>query len=156
MFITMSTVQIKKIYRSSTDKIIAGVAGGLGQYFNLDATIIRGIFALLTLMGGSGILVYLILWIIIPSSPESRHQAHAMESDSIDQETETKPPLLNETKRKWLRLVGGIIIIIFGLASFLNQIMPLPWWRWRFFWPLILIIIGVLVIIKGWRFLLRP
>ncbi len=60
----------KKLYRSNTDKMIAGVCGGLGTYFNVDPTLIRLIFALLVVFGvGSGILLYIILAIIMPLEP---------------------------------------------------------------------------------------
>lgn len=56
--------------RSSTDKKIAGVCGGLAEYFDLDATIIRVVWLLAVLFAGTGILVYLILWIVVPLAPE--------------------------------------------------------------------------------------
>jgi len=56
----------KKLYRSAKDKMIGGVAGGLGEYFNVDPTLIRLLFVLVCLLGGSGIIAYLILWIIVP------------------------------------------------------------------------------------------
>jgi phage shock protein C len=60
----------KKLYRSNSDKMIAGVCGGLGQYFGVDPTLIRLIFALLVLFGvGSGIILYIILAIVMPLEP---------------------------------------------------------------------------------------
>lgn len=60
----------KKLYRSNSDKMIAGVCGGLGQYFGIDPTLIRLIFALLVVFGvGSGILLYIILAIVVPLEP---------------------------------------------------------------------------------------
>ena len=61
---------MKKLYRSRTDKKIAGVCGGLAEYFNVDATVIRIIFIVLLLHGGfPGLLPYLILWIFVPLKP---------------------------------------------------------------------------------------
>ncbi len=61
---------MKKLYRSSTDRKIAGVCGGLGEYFNVDPTIIRVIFFILLLPGWlPGFLPYVILWIVIPVQP---------------------------------------------------------------------------------------
>lgn len=59
-------MQSKKLKRSRSETMIAGVCGGLGDYFGMDPTIIRLIFVLLALLGGHGILIYLILWIIMP------------------------------------------------------------------------------------------
>jgi phage shock protein C len=59
----------KKLYRSRTNYMLAGICGGLGEYFNVDATLIRLAFAFATVIGGAGILFYLIAWIIIPLRP---------------------------------------------------------------------------------------
>ena len=56
-----------RLYRSTTNKVLAGVCGGLGEYFNVDPTLIRVGFVLLALPGGlPGIIPYLILWIVVP------------------------------------------------------------------------------------------
>jgi len=51
----------KKLYRSKTDVMIAGICGGIAEYFNVDSSLIRIVFVLLLLSGGSGILIYFIL-----------------------------------------------------------------------------------------------
>jgi phage shock protein C len=61
----------RKLYRSKTDRKLAGVCGGLAQYFNLDATLIRVLFVLLAVLGGSGLVLYLAMWIIVPNEPQS-------------------------------------------------------------------------------------
>ncbi len=55
----------KRLYRSKDDKVIAGVCGGIGQYFEIDPVIIRLIWAIFAI-AGVGILAYIIAWIIIP------------------------------------------------------------------------------------------
>ena len=63
---------MKKLYRSSQDKKIAGVCGGIGAYFSLDPTIIRVLFVMLLLPGGlPGLLPYAVLWIVVPIKTES-------------------------------------------------------------------------------------
>ena len=59
----------KKLYRSTDDKKIAGVCGGLGEYFDIDPTIIRLIWASLVLAVGTGIIAYILAWIIVPVMP---------------------------------------------------------------------------------------
>lgn len=56
----------KKLYRSNRDRMIAGVCGGLAEYFNIDPTIMRLGFAGLLLVGGSALVVYLVIWMIVP------------------------------------------------------------------------------------------
>lgn len=59
--------EYKKIYRSSRNRIIAGVCGGLAEYLNIDPTIVRVLWVLFMGIGGSGILAYIICALIIPS-----------------------------------------------------------------------------------------
>ena len=61
----------KKLYRSRTERWFAGVCGGLGNYFGVDPTLVRVIFVILSLTFGSGLLIYLVLWLIIPNEPEA-------------------------------------------------------------------------------------
>lgn len=61
----------KRLYRSRTERWLAGVCGGLGQYFGIDATLVRVLFVIFALTFGSGFLIYLVLWIIIPNEPET-------------------------------------------------------------------------------------
>ncbi|WP_419420204.1 PspC domain-containing protein [Legionella sp. D16C41] len=59
----------KKLYRSRTEKKIAGVCGGLAAYFNMDPLWIRLLFVLFFLVGGSAFLLYIILWLLVPLEP---------------------------------------------------------------------------------------
>jgi phage shock protein C len=63
--------QTRKLYRSRTDRKLAGVCGGLAQYFNLDATLMRVLFVVLAVLGGSGLVLYLAMWIIVPNEPQA-------------------------------------------------------------------------------------
>ncbi len=56
----------KRLTRSRTDRRIGGVCGGLGKYFEVDPTLIRLAFALTFVFAGTGLLLYLILWIVLP------------------------------------------------------------------------------------------
>ena len=58
----------RKLYRSQTQRMIAGVCGGLAEYFNVDATLMRVVFVLLAVFGGSGIVIYIVMWIIVPDA----------------------------------------------------------------------------------------
>jgi phage shock protein C len=59
----------RKLYRSKANRQLAGVCGGLAQYFNLDATLVRVLFVLLAVLGGSGLVLYVAMWIIVPKEP---------------------------------------------------------------------------------------
>jgi phage shock protein C len=66
----MNKSEPKKLYRSTDNKVIAGVCGGIGKYFDIDPVIPRIVFVLLLLPGGlPGFIPYVLLWIIVPKEP---------------------------------------------------------------------------------------
>ena len=74
--------ETRRLTRSTTDRKIAGVCGGLAEYFNVDATLVRVIWAILTIIPGCivlGILAYLVAWFIMPDSPAT----HAVATPSV-------------------------------------------------------------------------
>lgn len=58
----------KRLCRSSSQRMLAGVCGGIAEYYSWDPTIVRVAWIILTLLGGSGILLYLILWLVMPEA----------------------------------------------------------------------------------------
>src|SRR5512141_1796426 len=69
---TLHTPMVKRLERSSDAKILAGVSGGLGRYFDLSPAVFRLGFVVLTLLGGAGILVYITAVLVIPKEGEDR------------------------------------------------------------------------------------
>jgi len=59
----------KKLYRSEKDHMIAGVCGGIAEYFDVDSTLVRLLTGLSVILGGAGVVAYIIAWIIIPKNP---------------------------------------------------------------------------------------
>lgn len=65
------TEAVKRLYRSRSEKVIAGVCGGFAKYLNVDPIIPRLVLVALFLGVGAGLLIYLICWIVIPLEPEA-------------------------------------------------------------------------------------
>ena len=61
----------KKLYRSRADRKLAGVCGGIGEYFGVDPVLIRLLWIFFTLAGGGGLLAYIIAWLVVPEAPEA-------------------------------------------------------------------------------------
>jgi len=61
--------EARKLYRSTSDRMLAGVAGGLGEYIGVDPTVVRLLFAFSTLWGGLGLFVYIVMMMIVPEAP---------------------------------------------------------------------------------------
>lgn len=85
---------MKKLYRSREDKMLAGVCGGIAEYFNMDSTIVRILMVLISLGGGTGILIYIALAIIMPERPYGRIDEPRKTADDFEREyreyTETR------------------------------------------------------------------
>lgn len=84
----------KKLCKSATDKIISGVCGGLGEYFGINSTLIRLGFAVFCAAGGSGILLYIVAAIIMPSefrvAREEKTEFQDMKASAVDADYEVK------------------------------------------------------------------
>ncbi len=65
----------KRLYRDASDKMVGGVCSGLANFFGIDPTVVRLAFVLLTLLGGHGVLIYLVLWLIVPLAPQAAAEA---------------------------------------------------------------------------------
>ncbi len=152
-----------KLYRSTTDKMLGGVAGGLAEYFNIDATIVRVLFIVVTLLGGGGILAYIILWIVVPEKPyqipkmpdsgsgDENKDKNNLKSESNEQEspsgnfTMNSAALESEKPAKSIRL--AVILIALGGLILADNFFP----RFDFvdYWPAILIAIGISLLLKA-------
>jgi phage shock protein C len=139
----------KVLRRSNSDKMIAGVAGGLAEYFGIDASIVRVIFVLVTLLGGSGVLAYLILWLILPKGSKS----------AMGEEIEENVEEIKDKAREWVaevkdggkegknKKVIGVILLVLGVIFLMQN---LGWWffDWSRMWPVFLIVLGLVVLIR--------
>src|SRR5687768_2022241 len=76
----------RKLVRSTTDRKIAGIAGGMAQYFNIDPTVMRILWLLVALPGGLSIVVYFVLWLVIPEESAVESQEGASGAIAIAEE----------------------------------------------------------------------
>ncbi len=99
-----NTIMSKKLYRLEEDKIIGGVCSGLAEYLDIDSSIVRIAFLLIFFFGGSGLLIYFIMWIIIPAKPSSDVSSEKVVPTSakkIEKKVETETPKTkNKDKKK--------------------------------------------------------
>ncbi len=140
---------MKHLYRSSTHRVIGGVAGGIGEYLDVDPVLVRILFVVAFLAGGVGIVAYIIAWIIIPEQP--RENAMSMPPDPQQSNIPPQPqqaPKYEEGHRRG-SVVGGLILLVLGLL-FLGQNF-LPDFNFGDWWPLILVAIGAGLLYKAVR-----
>lgn len=122
---------MNKLYRSRDSSIIAGVCGGMGEYFNIDPVIVRIIFILMMLPYGIGLLIYIFCWITVPLRPDT------MEVEQVE-------TIDRKQMRKYL---PGLVLILVGLIFLLSRLWD--WISFAFLWPLALIILGAYLIYRS-------
>ncbi len=148
----------KQLHRSATNQVIAGICGGIGEYFDIDPTLVRIVFVILGFLSGSGLFLYLILWIIIPGPTTIATDSQTIMQENIQEMGQKIEGFAEKIEDKvsgqntqqagshntpprsvpWL----GIILIMLGGWFFLSNLGFLRTVRFDLFWPLILIVMG--------------
>lgn len=139
----------KKLTRDLNDKMIAGVAAGLAQYFQLEVTWVRIAFVLATFFGGGGLWIYLILWIAVP---ENNHSFNFDAQAPIVEDFVVNDPRKTQHKKEKINgsLIGGLIMIALGSYFLLDEFDIVPdWFNISKLWPLIFVFIGLSILVKG-------
>ncbi|CAG0936275.1 hypothetical protein TFLX_05143 [Thermoflexales bacterium] len=151
----------QRLYRSTSDRTIAGVCGGLGKYFNVDPTIVRLLFLLLLFLGGSAIPLYIVLWIIVPdeqqrgASAQEVLQANAQEltrsardfGQSVGQAMGSSGAAAQSAARNG-PVIFAVILIFLGIWFLLQNLLNIDLGQ---LWPVILIILGLALLIPALR-----
>jgi phage shock protein C len=124
-----TTSTTPRLYRSATDKVIAGVCGGLAAYFKIDPVLVRVAFIVFAIAGGASLLLYVILWIAVPLGDTTGTPAVRAVS--------------GETTAIALIGIGMIWLLAnFGVFSFID---------WKVGWPIVLIALGVALLFRRTR-----
>ncbi|MBU8934789.1 MAG: PspC domain-containing protein [candidate division Zixibacteria bacterium] len=120
----------KRLYRSTEHKVIGGVCGGLGDYFDLDPALLRIFAVLLFFASGVGFFAYLIAWVIIPVRP--------YDVEVVNAERESA---------SWHKYLPGLFLIGIGLVLLLRE--SWYWFDMGIFWPGLLVVGGLWLIFSG-------
>ena len=145
-----------KLYRSQKDRMLGGVCGGLAQYLHVDLTIVRLFFVVLTLLGGFGPLVYIIMWIIVPledhvytdSNPEKfeaediKERAGMVRDDFIN--------AVKQPNQNTARFIGIALVLAGGF--FLLRQLNISWLGWLdtgVLWAGLILLAGIALLIRA-------
>lgn len=153
----------KKLYRDENRKVIAGVCAGLADYFSIDVTVVRLIFVLTLIYHGGGTLAYIVLWIIMPrrngvlNDPTVDYTVKDgnRSFQGFDRQNFNANFRLNNNKS--LAQIGGAVLILLGVFFLLDQLDIIPYWlNFEQFWPIILVVVGIGLILKSKNKLPEP
>ncbi|MFQ5790775.1 MAG: PspC domain-containing protein [Acidobacteriota bacterium] len=154
----------KRLYRSRRDVIIAGVCGGLAEYFDVDPSLVRLALILTIFLGGAGLVVYLVAWFIVPENPEQSPTARYEKSQKLKDEVVRELRRLGSELGEKLEQSGmepearperrstvlvGLALIVLGAAFLFRNF--LPWLDLEKLWPVVLIGIGVVLLVSAVR-----
>jgi phage shock protein C len=146
----------RKLYRSSSNKMLGGVCAGLADYLDLDPTLVRLFFVILMLASGVGVWVYLILWIVLPRSDHPEENAVSMSADEIANRAKQMGSEMGEAIRRPNKNAGmfiGIGLVVVGAFLFIDQlhIQWLQWFRSDMLWAILLVVGGAALLVRALR-----
>lgn len=163
----------QRLYRSRSDRVIAGVCGGLGEYLRIDPVWVRLAFVLLLFAQGIGLIAYLALWLLVPETSQAglsrreavkeniqdiaqtarefgqevrravRREQRGAEANSAEEEAG------EERRRRGALLLVGAVLVALGAIWLVENILWAKWFNLATLWPLALVSIGVAILL--WR-----
>lgn len=161
----------KRLFRNEYDKVVGGVCSGIAEYMEVDVTIIRLLFALSTIfLVGTGILVYIIMWIVVPpnndpakrfekfnqytkgfTNPfEPKPESQAWTSSTVNDPFNPKGFKSAKKSNDTGRTIGGLFLLVIGIYFLMNEFNIIPFWfNISKLWPLVFVAIGVSFILKS-------
>lgn len=144
-----------RLYRSTTNRMLGGVAGGIGDYFDIDPNFVRIGFVLLALLNGIGLILYILMWIFLPTDTQSNQNSDQTVKANF---TEIKQKIQSfghslgisktnnqpESSRFW----WAVLIIALGFFFLFRNFGLFDALDLGRLWPVVLIVLGLLFIMR--------
>jgi len=141
-----------RLYRSESDRVLGGVCAGLGNFLGIDPILIRIFFIVWTVLGEFSVLIYILLWVIVPSDTSSDADG-TFQINDLGARFHQMGREIGEISRQpnsELIIFTGLGLIAWGAYYLVQRLIPyLDLWAYsQYLWPAMLIIAGVFVIIR--------
>ena len=148
----------RRLTRNTRNAVLGGVAAGIGDYIDMDPVLIRLLFILLCMAGGSGLIIYIVAWLVMPrDDQENATDGMPPPADQFANEVrEAGERVVGNIRRSTGdagrgRVMGGLILMALGFLFLMNQFYALDWLRFRYLWPLVLVGVGLMLFIQGMK-----
>jgi phage shock protein C len=136
----------RRLYRCRENRVIAGVASGVAEFFGLDPTLVRVLWFVSIFFGGVSLLLYIGLAIIVPLEPISAEAAAAVAGAPVGAEGHRHRA---SGSGRWMTFFG-VVLILFGGLALVGALLP-DVASWRYLWPLFVIGIGAVLVFGAMR-----
>ncbi len=143
-----------RLERSATNRMWSGVAGGIAEHLQIDATVVRAFLVIATILtGGAFLLVYIALLILmpLPDRPASGQAAPTEASADATQSVAPPPPPHDPAAAERRREAAGWLLVALGVVFLLANIGAFRGIPWNYLWPLALIALGVFIVLQRSR-----
>jgi phage shock protein C len=136
----------KRLYRSSANRVIGGVCGGLGQYLGIDPMLVRLAFVVLALVNGLGVLLYFIIWLLVPGKTDSELSGEDVMRANLEDMSAQARRVGGSLHTSQGAAIIGLVLVVAGAMFLLKQFIPglSP----HLLWPVLLIGLGVLLLAR--------
>jgi phage shock protein C len=104
---TPTPSQDRRLTRSREDRLLGGVAGGVAAFLGIDSTLVRIGFVLLAVFGGSGIVIYLAMWLLVPPADDNQRPVNASLRAGVGEIRDAAENLANNVRTGWKRDSAG-------------------------------------------------
>jgi phage shock protein C len=128
---SMETHSAPRLHRSATDRLCCGVCGGIAEYLSVDSSLVRFAFIVGTLWGGIGLFLYIVLAIVLP--------------------TDEQAPASTSLSSERSHMLAGLLLVALGGLLLIANLGWAPWLSWSLFWPGVLILVGLGLLLRNPR-----
>ena len=140
-------MEAKRLHRSDDNRVVAGVCAGLADYFQVDPVLVRLIFVALGFINGLGIVIYLIMWLVVPDEGHSHMAGEDLVRANVDEIGGRLRELGGQMRgAPQGKLIGGVVLVVLGVLFLLQNIFPHI--GGELLWPLALIVIGAFLLFR--------
>lgn len=171
----MQEIRERRLVRGS-DRVLGGVCSGLARYFSIDPLLVRLVFVLLALASGAGVVLYLLLWLLVPEAGEPPREGDVLGAGLRSVEADLRrlfgaprsafaaapgtggvppaapPPGSPAPRMRPVHDHGGLwlgtLLIVVGAVLLAGSAGMMTWWNWAVMWPVLIIALGVLLLAR--------